>query len=117
VAALVVVFPVFALLFLIGVQFALTYYARHVLIAAAQDAATDAARYGAPPATAAQTAADDLAGTHRLLSGLTVAPVDDGATVTVTVSARVESVLRFLEPTVTVRASAPTERFIPEAGR
>ena len=112
-----VVFPVFALLFLIGVQFALTYYARHVLIAAAQDAAADAARYGAPPATATQTAAADLAGSHTLLGSPTVTPVDDGKTVTVTVSARVESVLSWLEPTITVRASAPVERFIPEAAR
>ena len=112
-----VVFPVFALLFLIGVQFALTYYARHVLIAAAQDAAVDAARYGAPPGTANQTAAADLATSHSLLGAVTVTPVDDGATVTVTVSARVESVLSFLEPTVSVRASAPIERFVPEAGR
>jgi hypothetical protein len=113
----VVVFPVFALLFFIGVQFALTYYARHVLIAAAQDAAVDGARYGAAPGTASQSAAADLAGSHALVGTPTVTPVDDGATVTVIVSAHVESVLGFLAPTVTVRASAPVERFIPEAAR
>ena len=112
-----VVFPVFALLFLVGVQFALTYYARHVLIATAQDAAIDAARYRAPPGTANDAARADLAGSHTLLGTPTVTPVDDGRTVTVTITAKVESVLSLLHPTLTVRASAPIEQFIPEADR
>ena len=116
-AALVVIFPVFMLMFLIGVQFALAYHARHVLIAAAQDAASDAASFGAPPGTATQTVNDELAGSRSLITGVVITPADDGAKVTVTISAHVESVLSFLEPTVTVQASAPVERFIPQAGR
>jgi hypothetical protein len=105
------------MLFLIGVQFALAYYARHVLIAAAQDGASDAARFDATPATATQTATDDLAGSHTLLTNVVITPTNDGTRVTVTISAKVQSVLSFLEPTVTVQASAPVERFVPEAGR
>ena len=111
------IFPVFMLLFLIGVQYALAYHARHVLIAAAQDAASDAASFGAPPGTAAQTATDELASSTALITGVVITPANDGAKVTVTISAHVESVLSFLEPTVTVQASAPVERFIPQAGR
>ena len=105
------------MLFLVGVQFALAYYARHVLTAAAQDGATDAAWYGAAPGTATLTADADLAGSHGLLTDIVISPTDDGAKVTVRISARVESVLSFLEPTETVQASAPVERFVPEAGR
>jgi len=105
------------LLFLIGVQFALAYHARHVLTAAAQDAASDAARFGAAPGAATQTANDDLAGSRSLLSGAVITPTDNGTQVTVTISARVESVLSFLQPTETVSASAPVERFVPEAQR
>ena len=104
-------------LFLIGVQFALAFYARHVLTAAAQDGASDAARFGAPPGAATQTANDDLAGSRSLLSGVVITPTGNGTEVTVTVSARVESVLSFLEPTETVSASAPVERFVPQAQR
>jgi len=117
VAALVVIFPVFMLMFLIGVQFALAYYARHVLIAAAQDGASDAASFGAPPGAATQTVNDELAGSRSLITGVVITPADDGAKVTVVISAHVESVLSFLEPTVTVQASAPVERFVPQAGR
>ena len=116
-AALVVVFPVFLLLFLVGVQFALAYYARHVLTAAAQDAAADAAWYGAAPDAATQTADADLAGTTHLVTGVVVTQDRSATRVTVTVSAHVESVLSFLEPTETVSASAPVERFVPEPGR
>lgn len=105
------------MLFLIGVQFALAFYARHVLTAAAQDAAADAARFGAPPGTAVATAAVDLAGTRRLITAVNVTPTAAPNQVTVTVSGRVESVLSFLEPTETVTASAPIERFVPEVSR
>ena len=111
------IFPVFMMLFLIGVQFALAYHARHVLIAAAQDGATDAARYGAAPGAATQTATDELAGSRTLVTGVVITQAEDETKVTVTVSAHVESVLSFLEPAVTVHASAPRERFVPEAGR
>jgi len=105
------------MLFLVGVQFALAYHARHVLTAAAQDGASDAARFAAAPGVATQTANDDLSGSRSLLSNVVITPSNDGTMVTVTISARVESVLSFLEPTVTVQASAPTERFVSEAGR
>ena len=105
------------MLFLIGVQFALAFYARHVLTAAAQDGASDAAWFGAAPGTATQTANEDLAGSQGLLSGVVITPTDNGAQVTVRISARVESVLSFMEPTETVQASAPIERFVPEDQR
>jgi hypothetical protein len=105
------------MLFLVGVQFALAYYARHVLTAAAQDGATDAAWFGAPPDAATQAAEGDLAGSRSLITDIVITPTTDGTSVTVRISARVESVLSFLEPTETVQASAPTERFVPEAGR
>ena len=116
-AALVVVYPVFMMLFLIGVQFALAFYARHVLTAAAQDGASDAARYEAPPGTASASAEADLAGARHLITDVSVNPTWGPNQVTVTIAARVESVLSFLEPTETVTASAPIERFIPEVSR
>jgi hypothetical protein len=105
------------MLFLVGVQFALAYYARHVLTAAAQDGATDAAWYGAPPDAATQAADADLSGSRSLVTDVVITPTNSGTSVTVRISARVESVLTFLEPTETVQASAPTERFVPEKER
>jgi len=103
IADLVVIFPALMVLFLIGVQFALATQAHHVLIAAAQDAAVAASQSGAPANAGNQTAASEVAaGAER---------------VTVTITAHVESLLGFLTPSVSARASAPLQQFVSQADR
>ncbi len=118
IADLVVVFPALLILFLVGVQVALTMHARHVLMASAQDAATAAARVGADASTATDTAQAEVARfAPHLVQDVTVTTSATPASVTVTLSADVESILGFLKPHVVIHASAPWERFIPEPQR
>jgi Flp pilus assembly protein TadG len=118
VADSIVIFPALMVLFLLGVQFALAMHARHILSASAQDAATAAAQSGAPPGTATRTATADVnQGAPHLVNSVVVNATTGPATVTVTITAKVESLLVFLAPTVRAHASAPLERFVPESQR
>jgi len=118
IADLVVIFPALMVLFLIGVQFALATQAHHVLIAAAQDAAVAASQSGAPANAGNQTAASEVAaGAANLVHGVSVSEVADSERVTVTITAHVESLLGFLTPSVSARASAPLQQFVSQADR
>ena len=117
-ADLVVIFPALMILFLIGVQFALATHAHHVLTAAAQDAAIAATQVGAAPDAATRTATSEIAdGASHLVHNVSVSQVGDSEQVTVTITARVESLLGFLAPSVSARASAPIQQFVPQAQR
>ena len=118
IADLVVIFPALMVLFLIGVQFALATYAHHVLTAAAQDAALAASEAGAPPDAASRTVTSEVAaGASHLVHNVSVTEVTDSAQVTVTITAHVESLLGFLAPSVSARASAPVQQFLSQAQR
>ena len=105
-------------LFLIGVQFALATYAHHVLTAAAQDAALAASEAGAPPDAASRTVTSEVAaGASHLVHNVSVSEVTDPVQVTVTITGQVESLLGFLAPSVSARASAPLQHFVSQAQR
>jgi Flp pilus assembly protein TadG len=118
VADLVVIFPALMVLFLIGVQFALATHAHHVLTAAAQDGALAASEAGAPRDAGANLATSEVAaGASHLVHNVSVSEVADSEQVTVTITAHVESLLGFLAPSVSARASAPLQHFVSQARR
>ena len=116
VPATVVMVPVVLLAVLLVVQFALAHHARQVLAGATQDGAAAAARTDASPADGAELARALIdASAGNLLDDTAVSADAATRTVTVQASARVASLLPFLDG-ITVRASstARLEAFDPQ---
>jgi len=110
IASTVVMVVVTMSLFLLAVQAALTFHARSVLSAAAQDyvraVQTEAGGGGAEAAAAILSGSDGL-----FVSSPSILPSLGPDTVEVTISAQVTSVLPGWSPQVTATAAGATERF------
>jgi hypothetical protein len=111
----VIVLPALLLSFWLVLQYALAAHVRHVAQTAAQDAAIAAASASGDPSTVAHALINESAGS--LTSGVQVATSGGPDEVTVTVSAGVLQVFPIGDFDVTVSASAPIERFIPQPER
>lgn len=107
---MVVLLPaMFALMFL-GVQGAVWYQARTIVLAAAQEGARAAAAEDGSRAAGAAAAADFVAASRAGLTAPQVTAERSATTATVTVSASTVSLLPFTSPRVTQSASLPVER-------
>ena len=113
--ATVIVLPALLLSFWLVLQYALVAHVRHVVQTAAQDAALDAASGSGDPDSTARALIDDAVGS--LTSGVRVAPEVGPDRATVTIEADVLQVFPIGSFDVTVTASAPIERFIPQPER
>jgi hypothetical protein len=113
--ATVIVLPALLLSFWLVVQYAVVQHARHVVQAAAQDAAIAAASSSGDPFAVANGLVSGAAGS--LTSHVLVTRSSDSNQVTVTVSADVLQVFPIGSYSVEASASAPIERFIPEPER
>ena len=113
--ATVIVLPALLLSLWLVLQYALAAHVRHVAQAAAQDAAIAAAAAAGDPEAVARQLIDVSAGS--MTSGVRVATSRTTDEITVTVSADVLQVFPIGEFDVTVSASAPIERFIPQPER
>jgi len=103
-------------LFLLAVQAALTFHARSVLSAAAQDYVR--AEQTETGGGGAQAAAAILAGSDGLFAGSpSIVPHTGPQTVEVTISAQVASLVPGWSPQVTATASGAAERFRPPGDR
>jgi hypothetical protein len=110
----VIVLPALLLSFWLVLQYAVAAHVRHVALAAAQDAALAAASGDGDPQVAADAvlvAVASMSPHHR------VDPVAGPDRVTVTVHADVLQVFPIGDFDVTVSASAPIERFVPQPER
>lgn len=103
-------------LFLLAVQAALTFHARSVLSAAAQDYVR--AEQTESGGGGAQAAAAILAGSGGLFVGSpAIVPTTGPQTVEVTISGQVASLVPGWSPSVTATASGAAERFRPPGDR
>ncbi len=106
--------PALLLSFWLVIQYAIAAHVRHVAQAAAQDAALVAASgSGDPNATAEEL----LSSVASMSSGTEVTPTVGPEQVTVTVHVDVLQVFPIGSFDVSVSASAPVERFIPQPER
>ena len=112
--ATIIVLPALLLSFWLVVQYAIAAHVRHVAQAAAQDAAL-AASSGAADADA--TARDVLSSVASMSSGTRIEPSLGPEQVTVTVHVDVLQVFPIGSFDVSVSASAPVERFVPQPMR
>jgi hypothetical protein len=113
--ATVIVFPALLLSFWLVLQYAFVAHVRHVAQAAAQDASIAAAAGSGDPASVAGQLMAEAAGS--MASGVQVAADVGVDQATVTVSADVLQVFPIGDFHVTVSASAPVERFVPQPER
>ena len=97
------------------VQFAIVAHVRHAAQVAAQDAALQAVSTAANPDTVANQIMTSTVG--RLADSTTVTSDRTATAVTVRVTATVIRIVPVGTFTVNARASAPIERFDPEAAR
>ena len=109
---LVILMPVLFTLLFVGMQAAMIYHGRTVAIAAAQEGARAAAAQDGTTVSGQKAAAAFVvaAGGQDVLQGVHVAARRTAAAATVTVTARILSVVPGWTPRVTQSASAPTER-------
>ena len=112
--ATVIVLPALLLSFWLVVQYAIAAHVRHAALAAAQDAALAAASGDGDAVTAAQ---DVMATVASMSSNVSIEPVAGAEQVIVTVRADVLQVFPIGDFDVSVSASAPIERFIPQPER
>jgi Flp pilus assembly protein TadG len=104
-------------LVMLVLQIGITYHAKSVVTAAAQDGAR-AAQHEHGSADDAHAAVDQLLGSDRGLLRTVGVDVDRGAdTVAVTVTAEVSSLVPLWKPTVTATVQGPVERFRNELER
>jgi len=113
--ATVIVFPGLLLSFWLVLQYAFVAHVRHVAQAAAQDASIAAAAGSGDPDSIAGQLMADSAGS--MASGVRVASSVGPERATVTVSADVIRVFPLGDYHVSVSASAPLERFVPQPER
>jgi flagellar basal body L-ring protein FlgH len=113
--ATVIVLPALLLSFWLVLQYAVVEHARHVVQAAAQDAAIAAASGSEDPLAVAAGLVSSSAGS--ITSHVAVTRTSDSNQMTVTVSAHVQQVFPIGSYSVEASASAPIERFIPEPER
>lgn len=113
--ATVIILPVVLLGLWLGLQAALVAHARHVVQAAAQDAAIAAASDSGDPGDVATSVVGSSAG--GLTSDVGVSVGHDGEQITVTVTADVTSIIPFASFGVNESAAAPVELFVPEPER
>ena len=113
--ATVIVFPALLLSFWLVLQYAFVAHVRHVAQAAAQDASLAAASGSGDPDSVAGQLMAESAGS--MASGVQVASNAGLDQVTVTVSADVIRVFPLGDYHVSVSASAPIERFVPQSER
>ena len=99
---------------MLGVQAAVYFPAANIAQHAGTRAVSVASRRGASPASGAREAASVVAESGSSLVG---ADVSGGESVSASVTVRVARVVPFFPESVTRRASAPKERFIPEDER
>ena len=104
--------PVMVLVTLVVVQFALVWHGRHLAQAAAQAGVTAAHGVHTDPGAARGAAGDylDQVAPH-LLTDRTITAAVAGGTVTVTVTAHVETILPFADLSITATAAGPVETF------
>jgi Flp pilus assembly protein TadG len=115
VVATVIVVPALLLSFWLVLQYALVAHVRHVAQTAAQDAALAAAAGSGDASGTAHSMMSESVG--ALTSGVQVSPETTAEAVTVTVSADVLQVFPIGDFEVSVSASAPIERFVPQPER
>ena len=107
---MVILLPaLFALMFL-GMQAALIYQGRAVVLAAAQEGAREAASETGTAISGIRTAESFAAASTTGLNGVTVVGRRTATVATVTVSATTLSVIPGWSPTITQSASMPVER-------
>jgi TadE-like protein len=107
---MVILLPaLFALMFL-GMQAALVYQGRAVVLAAAQEGARDAASETGTAVSGIRTAAAFVETSTTGLTGTTVVGTRTATVATITVSATTLSVIPGWNPTITQSASLPVER-------
>ena len=111
---MVILMPaLFAVMFL-GLQAALTYHARTLAIASAQEGARAAGAEHATEAAGITTARDYLAATAGdALTAATVTGARTATTATITVHGQPLSVIPGWHPTITQSATVPVERITP----
>lgn len=107
---MVILLPaLFALMFL-GMQAALVYQGRAVVLAAAQEGARDAAAETGTAVSGIRTAEAFVETSTTGLTGTTVVGTRTATVATITVSATTLSVIPGWNPTITQSASLPVER-------
>ena len=97
-------------------QLSFAFHARNLARAAAQDAATEAARNGSGP-WVIDDVAHQIIGDTTLIHNVEVTASDDLDQITVVVTGDVVSIVPFLHLTARGSASAPIERFVPQPER
>jgi Flp pilus assembly protein TadG len=113
----VITLPVLIMMVMFVVQYALLWHGRHVAEAAARDGLRDARGYQSSAAAGEQTAADYLRQVApNLLTEAQVNAERTDTTVTITVRAKVLSILPFGDFSVTETVAGPVERFVAPAG-
>lgn len=111
-----IVFPSVILAFYAAVHAALVFHGREVVAAAAQDGLR-AAQIDGGTAADGRAAADQTLGLSPGLRNVVVVVDDGGDTITVRVSAEVDTLLAELFTDVSAEATGPRERFYSEAER
>lgn len=107
---MVVLLPALFALMFVGMQAALVTQGRAVVLAASQEGARVAAAEWGTAASGVRAAEAFVASSATGMSGATAAGQRTATTATMTVSARVLSVIPGWAPTVTQSASMPVER-------
>jgi Flp pilus assembly protein TadG len=111
---MVIAFPLFLLLILAAVQFALWEHAEHLAQTAASDALAVARSYGGTAVDGQNQAAAILAAAdHGALRDTAVSVSRGGTVVSVTVSGSTDAVIPWLHFSVSSTASGPAEVFQP----
>lgn len=114
----VITLPVLIMMVMFVVQYALLWHGRHVAEAAAQNGLRDARGYQATAAAGERSASDYLREVApNLLTRPQVNAERGDTTVTVTVRAKVLSIVPFGDLSVSETAAGPVERFVAPAGR
>ena len=110
----VVLVPVVLFVTMLGIQAAVYFHAANIAQHAGTRAVSVASRRGSSPASGVREATAVVAESGSLLVD---ADVSGGDSVSASVTVRVARVVPFFPGSVTRRASAPKERFIPEDER
>lgn len=112
-AEFVVCLPVFFLLVVAGIQFALWSHASHLARAAAEQGSQVAASYGSTPAAGSRAAQQFIAttGPGSLTSPQVSTATTPGDTVAVTVTGRAQAIIPWLDLTVSATSQSPIQEY------
>lgn len=112
-AEFVVCLPVFFLLVVAGIQFALWSHASHLARAAAEQGSQVASSYGSTPAAGTRAAQQFIAttGPGTLTNPQVSTTTTPGDTVAVTVTGRAQAIIPWLDLTVSATSQSPVQEY------